>query len=239
MKRSPLNPTLLLSLLLIASGSGPVGADAAKDERKAEPEAPFESEIRAFEAADKTDPPPPGGVVFVGSSSIRMWTTLTEDFPTLNVINRGFGGSQIADSTRYAGRIVVPYKPRTIVLYAGDNDIAAGKSPKQVSEDFAAFVAAVRKELPETLVLFIAIKPSVARWHLVEQIREANRLIAAAAAKDDSLGYIDVFTPMLGADGKPRPELLVDDGLHLSRKGYLLWTEVVGRALDRSAPPAE
>jgi len=216
---------LLLPLLagaLIARGA----ADPAAPE-----EAPFEAEIRAFEVADAKKPPAPGGVLFVGSSSIRLWATLAEDFPDHHVVNRGFGGSRVADSTRYADRIVLPYKPKTIVLYAGDNDVAGGRSPREVRADFEAFVEKVRSAMPETRVLFIAIKPSVARWKLVDKIREANRLVREFAEADDRLGYIDIFTPMLGDDGMPREELLVADGLHLNEKGYALWREVVARHL--------
>ena len=215
-------PPVVVVLAVLAAGV----ASAAKPE-PAEP--PFEKEIRAFEAADAKSPPAPGGVLFVGSSSIRLWATLAKDFPDLPVINRGFGGSQIADSTRYADRIVIPYKPRTIVMYAGDNDVAAGKSPERVLTDFKAFVEKVHAALPETQVLFISIKPSVARWELVGKMREANRLVREFAESDEKLGYVDVFTPMLGEDGKPRGELLGPDGLHLNEKGYAVWREVVAR----------
>ena len=197
---------------------------------------PFAEEIRAFEAADAKRPPEPGGVLFVGSSSIRLWKTLARDFPDLPVINRGFGGSQVADSTRYAPRIVLPYKPKTIVLYAGDNDVAAGRSPEQVLADFKAFVETVRAELPRTRILFISIKPSTARWHLIDKIREANRLVREFTRGGERLGFVDVFTPMLGDDGKPRVELLGPDGLHVNEKGYALWREVVAAAL--AEPPA-
>lgn len=187
----------------------------------------FETEIRAFEAADRKHPPPADAVLFIGSSSIRLWDTLAKDFPDVPVINRGFGGSQIADSTRYADRIVIPYHPRRIVLYAGDNDIAAGKSPQQVRDDFRAFVEKVRASLTDVPISFISIKPSLARWPLVDKIREANRLVEQCTREQKGLEYIDVFTPMLGPDGKPRPELFRNDGLHMNRNGYQLWTSVI------------
>lgn len=190
---------------------------------------PFEKEIRAFEEHDRRQPPPADAVLFIGSSSIRLWTTLSEDFPDLPVINRGFGGSQIADSTRYADRIVIPYHPRRIVMYAGDNDIAAGKRPGQVLDDFAVFVQKVRTALPDVPIDFISIKPSLLRWKLVDQIREANRLVERHTRQEKNLGYIDVFSPMLSADGKPRRELFRDDGLHLNRQGYALWAMVIRR----------
>jgi lysophospholipase L1-like esterase len=189
---------------------------------------PFENEIKAFEAADRKQMPAPGGVLFLGSSSIRLWKTLAQDFPGVPVINRGFGGSTIPDSTRYAPRIMLPYKPKTIVFYAGDNDLANGATPQKVLEDFKKLVATVRPELPETRILFIAVKPSPKRWNLADRQREANRLVREFTQTDlKRLGFIDVYTPMLGDDGKPRPELFVEDQLHMNAKGYELWTSIV------------
>jgi lysophospholipase L1-like esterase len=190
-------------------------------------EGPFEKEIKAFETADQKQMPPKDAVLFIGSSSIRKWTTLAADFPGIAVINRGFGGSKIADSTRYADRIVFPYHPRLIVMYAGDNDIAAGNSPQKVLEDFQGFVKKVRETMPGEPIDFISIKPSLKRWKLVEKIKEANSLIEAYTKTEKGLGYIDVFPPMLGSDGKPRAELFQPDGLHMVHKGYELWTSII------------
>jgi lysophospholipase L1-like esterase len=187
----------------------------------------WEKDIQAFEAADKKSPPPQGAVLFIGASTIRLWTTLAQDFPEHKVINRGFGGSQIADSTYYADRIVIPYKPRLIVLRAGGNDINAGKTPEQVFEDFKAFVATVRAKLPETRIAFISNTPSPARWSQVEKQKKANQLIREFIASDKNLDYIDIFDAMLGADGKPREELFVTDRLHCSSEGYKVWTKIV------------
>ncbi len=187
----------------------------------------WEPAIRAFQAKDRKQAPAKGGIVFVGSSSIVLWD-LAKSFPGLDAINRGFGGSQLADSVRYAGRIVIPYQPRTVVLYAGDNDLAAGKAPEQVFDAYRSFVAAIHAALPKTRILYIAIKPSKARWKLIDKIRAANRLIADFAAKDPRLVFIDVEEPMLGTDGKPRPELFMPDGLHLNAEGYRLWAGLVG-----------
>ncbi|NUQ66342.1 MAG: hypothetical protein HUU20_28095 [Pirellulales bacterium] len=186
----------------------------------------WEPAIAAMEAQDRESPPPENGILFVGSSSIRMWE-VKQSFPDLPVINRGFGGSQIADSVRYADRIVLPYRPRVIVFYAGDNDIAAGKTPEQVADDFKAFVGKVRDGLPRTRIVFIGIKPSIRRWAMVDKMREANRLIRALAAEDERLEYVDVDAPMIGHDGKPRAELFRSDGLHLSAEGYRRWADLV------------
>jgi lysophospholipase L1-like esterase len=187
----------------------------------------WEPEVQTWEEQDRRNPPKPGAVLFIGSSSIRLWHTLAEDFPGVEVINRGFGGSEIADSTDLAHRIVVPYRPRMIVLYAGDNDLASRRTPRQVRDDFAAFVARVRKDLPQARIAFIAIKPSLARAQLLEKMREANALVRDYAAGQQGVVFMDVFTPMMTRGGAVRPELFVEDGLHLNRAGYELWRSVI------------
>lgn len=186
----------------------------------------WEKTIRHFEEHDKKSPSPKNAILFVGSSSIRGWDLL-KYFPGLKMINRGFGGSHIADSVEFVSRIVIPYEPEIVVLYAGDNDINAGKSPERVFGDFKAFVKVVHDNLPETRIVFIAIKPSIRRWGLVGRMRETNALISALIEKDNRLRYVDIDTPMLDIDGKPRAELFIDDGLHLSDAGYRLWTSLV------------
>jgi lysophospholipase L1-like esterase len=187
----------------------------------------WEPDIQRFEAADRISPRRPGALVFVGSSSIRMWETLEADFPGLPVLNRGFGGSELSDAVRFADRIVTPYKPRVVVLYAGDNDLAAGKTPAQVSADFRSFVAIVRRKLPETRIAFVAIKPSLARLSIIDKARETNQLIRDYVRGDDKLAYVDVFAPMLDASGKPRQELFLEDGLHMNAKGYVIWRDLI------------
>ncbi len=194
----------------------------------------WESTIQEFEKQDKTNPPPQGAVLFVGSSSIRMWP-LKHCFPDLPVINRGFGGSFVEDSLYYADRIVLPYKPRVIVFYAGDNDIASGKTPEQVFHDFTTFVKKVHEALPKTRIIYIAIKPSIARWKLIDKMREANRLIQDFTRKDARLTFVDIDTPMTGPDGRPRRELFLEDGLHLNDEGYALWTSLI-QPLLRETP---
>ncbi|MFT3761839.1 MAG: SGNH/GDSL hydrolase family protein [Pseudoxanthomonas sp.] len=180
-----------------------------------------------FAAEDAANPPPKGAVLFVGSSSIRFWTTLAQDFPGVATINRGFGGSEVRDSTWYADRIVVPYAPRLIVLYAGDNDINSGRSPRQVRDDFVAFVQRVRRDLPHARIAYLAIKPSPSRIEQLSAQREANALVRAEAARLPDVDFIDVATPMLDADGQPRAELFGPDRLHMNRAGYELWRGIV------------
>jgi lysophospholipase L1-like esterase len=194
--------------------------------------APFESEIRKFDDADRAAPPEPGGVVFTGSSSIRLWTTMAEDFPGVRPINRGFGGSEISDAIRYVDRVVIRYQPAQVVFYSGDNDLNKGKSPAQVAADYKEFVDVILAKRPNTRIVIISIKPSLARWALVDQMRETNRRVQQLVAADPAhLAYVDVFTPMLGTDGKPRPELYVADGLHMTRAGYEIWKGAVTPAL--------
>jgi lysophospholipase L1-like esterase len=183
----------------------------------------WEKSIAAFEKQDQTTPPPKNAVLFVGSSSIVKWN-LKKHFPGLDAINRGFGGSEMADSAHFAPRIVFKYKPRLIVVYAGDNDIAAGQSPEKVRDDFRDFVRVVRTELKDTPIIYLSIKPSVKRRALWDKMHRANRLVEEVCARDASLTYLDVGKLLLDKDGKPRPELFARDGLHLSEKGYDLWT---------------
>jgi lysophospholipase L1-like esterase len=187
--------------------------------------------IDKFTQADATHPPPRDAVVFVGSSSIVKWTSLAQDFPGVQVINRGFGGSELEDSVYYADRIVIPYQPRTVVLYAGDNDLNAGKSPERVLADFKDFVARIHTALPKARVVFIAIKPSPSRWKIKDKVIRANELIAAECARDKRLAFADIYTPMLDANGEPRPELFVKDMLHMNAAGYAVWRPVVAPLL--------
>lgn len=191
----------------------------------------WEPAIEAFEQRDAIDPPAQGGILFVGSSSIRFWNT-KKHFPGHDVINRGFGGSQTSDVLQYMDRIVLPYEPRIIVLYVGDNDLAAGKSPEQVVDDTRTFIRRVHGVLPKTRIVYIAIKPSIARWNLVDSVRQVNAQIQKIAEETPNVEFVDVDAPMIGTDGKPREELFIADGLHLSASGYELWRGLVRPHLD-------
>jgi lysophospholipase L1-like esterase len=187
----------------------------------------FAPEIRAFELADSVQPPAAGGVVFVGSSSIKNWTNVAADFPGVTVLNRGFGGSTLADVVQYMDRIVLRYRPRLVVLYAGDNDLTMGRSPDQLVADYRSFVARLRAKQPGTRLAFISIKPSPARRTLIPAARETNRRIRAETAGDSLQTFVDVFSPMLGPKEQPRPELFLADSLHMTRRGYLLWRRLL------------
>jgi len=192
----------------------------------------WHTELAAFAKADQERPPAEDGVLFVGSSTIRFWTRLAQDFPQLPVvINRGFGGSTMADCSYFARELVVRYKPRHVLVYAGDNDLAEGHTPLQVLENFARFANAVRAELPNTRISYISIKPSPSREKLLPQMRETNDIIAAYLRRLPNSEYIDVYAPMLGIDGRPRAELFRGDMLHLNDEGYRLWRSIIGAHL--------
>lgn len=190
----------------------------------------WEDTIANFETAARNAPPEAGGILFLGSSSIRMWD-LTLYYPNKNVINRGFGGSHIEDSLHYFGRLVTPLEPSAIVFYAGDNDIAWGKSPERVLEDYQAFAGKVMDRLPDTQLVFIEIKPSIARWDKGESMRAANRMIAEWSKEHPQLHVLNIDNPMLGDDGRPREELFLGDGLHLNKQGYDLWTRLLNEKM--------
>ncbi len=203
---------------LLVNGGVPTAGVLARQDK-------WTKEMAAFEEQDKKDPAI-GGVVFVGSSSIRLWD-LKKSFPDVAALNRGFGGSEIPDSVSHADLLVIRHKPRVVIFYAGDNDIANGRTPQQVFSDYKAFVTKVHAALPQTRIAFIAIKPSIQRWALVDKVRAANALVREFAATDDRLGFIDVDGPMLGWDEKPRKDLFIADGLHMTPKGYEVWTALV------------
>jgi lysophospholipase L1-like esterase len=186
-------------------------------------------QIEAFEAEDAENFPEPGLILFTGSSSVRLWSSLESDMAPLRVLNRGFGGAHMDHVTHFADRIITPYQPRALVLYVGDNDIGAGKTPERVEDDYRALVRHVRKTQPEIPIYFLTIKASRLRWSLWPLMEEANARIAAIAAEDPRLHVIDVSAPMIerGGGAPPPGELFLFDGLHLSEQGYALWTSVV------------
>ena len=192
----------------------------------------FENDIRAFEAADRASPPPTNAVLFIGSSTIRLWDTVQADFPGVVLFNRGFGGATCPDVLHFMDRIVIPYRPRAIVFYDGDNDLAHGRSTAQVVRDIREFVSRVHDKLPATKIILLFIKPSPQRWALVDKARAVNAEIRALADADPRVECVDVFTPMLGKDGLPRPELYVEDGLHMSPAAYRIWRDILKPYLE-------
>jgi lysophospholipase L1-like esterase len=207
------------------------GARLALAQSPADPDpARFEAEIKGFDELDRKNTPQKGAVLFVGSSSIKRWPT-AEGLPGLTVINRGFGGSYIADVNHYFDQTVRRYAPSVIVFYAGDNDLGSGKSPDRVFADYQAFVEKVHGAKPDTEIFFIAIKPSLARWKLWQTMKAFNERVRAFSSSRPRLHFVDVAPPMLGTDGQPRPELFVEDGLHMTPAGYEIWNDLVSRAV--------
>lgn len=207
-------PGVLWLLILVVFATVSVAKEIDK--------APFASEIAAFEKWDHQNAVPRDAILFVGSSTIRMWQT-ADAFPDLPIVNRGFGGSTVADVNLYADRIVFKYKPRTIVFYAGDNDIAGGRSPDRVVSDFQTFATNVHDRLPETRLIYLAIKPSIARWQLWPKMQEVNSRIKTILDRDPRFTYIDTAPALLGPDGRPDKANFREDGLHMNKQGYAAW----------------
>ncbi|MFK7923606.1 MAG: GDSL-type esterase/lipase family protein [Bacteroidia bacterium] len=192
----------------------------------------FENEIRVFEKADSTANLPEDFVLFVGSSSVRMWKTMDEDLAPLAVLNRGFGGSNFQDLLYFADRIVFKYQPSAVVVYEGDNDIVSDTlKPEHVAMRMGAFQELMQQKLPGVPTYFLAVKPSIARRNLLAKAQATNVLIQEMAANDEMLNYIDVATPMMTEDGKIRSDIFIEDSLHMNATGYALWTEVVRKIL--------
>ncbi|MBL0422977.1 GDSL family lipase [Ramlibacter sp. AW1] len=180
--------------------------------------------LAEFAKADRERPPGEGGVLFVGSSSIRLWPQLPQAFSHVPlVINRGFGGSTMSDCHELVRQLVLQYRPRQVLVYAGENDLAQGRTPQQVLASFQAFAQAVRSELPGVRIGYISIKPSPLHQRLLPQVREANRLLASYMGQLPNAEFVDVFTAMIDASGHPRPELFGPDRLHMNEAGYAVW----------------
>lgn len=197
-----------------------------------EKERPFEKEILAFEQQDSVEFPPKGAIVFTGSSSIRMWKDLKERFEGYAIIQRGFGGSQLSDVIYYADRILIPYRPSKVFVYAGDNDLAAGQSADEVFEEFMEFHALMTDSLPYTDVYFIAAKPSPSRQHLLPEYEAFNNMVADFISEQaGTWQYVDVFNAMLDDNGVPMGDLFLEDRLHMNSKGYDIWEELISKYL--------
>ena len=190
---------------------------------------PFYDEIKSFQKQDSAQLPPKNAVLFVGSSSIKLWTSLQKDLPMHSIINRGFGGSSLPDVIRYADEIIIRYRPAQVVIYGGDNDLASSDTvtAQIVSDRFQQLFNLIRKQLPEVAIAFISIKPSPSREHLLQKQLGANELIKAFLKKQTKAAYIDVFNSMIDQQGKPKAELFVEDRLHMNQKGYAIWLQVV------------
>lgn len=229
---NPRTAVLLAALLVATLGARAEGVQSTSF-------AAWQPTMNEFAAADLKRRPDNNGVLFVGSSTIRLWSNLAEDFREQPVvINRGFGGSTLADCDHFVRQLVLQYRPAQVLVYAGDNDLAMGRTPAQVAETFARFTKAVRAELPRTRIAYISIKPSPSRAELLPKIRETNQLIAEQLRQLENADYIDTHTAMLTPDGRPRPELFLPDMLHMNASGYALWQSVIAPYLAASAAVA-
>jgi lysophospholipase L1-like esterase len=214
----------LAVLWLLASPVIAAGDDFSRRER----------EVKNFEENDRRNPPKPGAILFTGSSSILRWTSLAADFAPHYVISRGFAGGGITDLTYFSRRIIVPYHPKMIVVYAGENDLVVGRSPEGVLADFDFFVKKLRMDVPDVTTGFISIKPSPGRTELLQRIRTSNKLIEQYTTEHKGIKYIDVFTSMIDTTGAIRKELFDRDGIHMNKAGYEVWRSVIAAHLNNS-----
>ena len=200
-----------------------------------DPEDPtrWESDIAAFEAQDAEMQPPEDALLFIGSSSIRLWKTLKEDMAPMPVIQRGFGGSKLGDAIYYIDRIVAPYNPKAIVIFSGTNDIAGDnpKSAEAVLKLYKTFVDEVHTRMPDTPIYFIAISPTRARWEHLQIVYDTNALVERYSNEQDHLHYIDTASALIDEQGESREDLFIDDKLHLNPEGYKVWTSIIRPAL--------
>jgi len=222
--------TMVLSLSLFPIGESYLTAQ----QPSGNPAERWENAIQKFETEDTKQMPELGQTLFVGSSSIRLWNT-GRSFPGTTIINRGFGGSQISDVNYFFDRIVAKYRPSVIVLYAGDNDIANGKTAESVVSDFMVFWTKIKQIIPDCTVIYIPIKPSLSRWKMWPEMEATNQEIRRFAKRQYNLRVAGIVKPMLGSNGEPKPDLFVQDGLHLNQQGYQVWTQVVEKLLKETS----
>ncbi len=220
-----MNSTAMRTAALLVLGLGLQGALAQSPR--------WEREIAAFEQADRTSPRPHVQVLFYGSSSFRLWSDLQAAFPGVDLLNRGFGGSELSDLIEFVDRVVIPHAPRLLLIYGGDNDIAAGKSAEVVLHDFEELVKRVRSALPRTRIAFVSVKPSPSREKFLPIQQEANASVRRFAQTHRRVDYIDAATPLLTRNGRPDPRLFRADRLHLNQDGYDIWRRILGKYLHR------
>ena len=191
----------------------------------------WDAEVNGLTDIDLKQAPPANPILFVGSSSFRMWTNLRTSFPNLKVLNRAFGGSRLEDVNHYFERLVTPYNPKIIVLYAGENDVNEGVEPETVLESYRKFISMVRAKFPKIKLVYVGLKPSPSRWALADKFKQTNNLIKAEIAKDKRAVFVDVWQPMLNEKGEPRPELFKPDMPHMKENGYEIWRNLLVKYL--------
>lgn len=191
--------------------------------------APFYEDIQAFQKQDKDSMPPKDAILFVGSSSFTMWKDVQGYFPGYTIINRGFGGSTLLDVINYANAIIIPYQPKQIVIYCGENDLAYDDSlyPAQVKERFEQLFNIIREKYKKVPIVYISIKPSPSRQQLMPKFNVANVMIKNFLRKKKYTTFIDVYHAMLEADGTPMKDIFIEDNLHMNAKGYHIWQQLI------------
>jgi lysophospholipase L1-like esterase len=185
-------------------------------------ESRFEKQVRLYEAADQANPPPQGAIMLAGDSQFFRWKTYREDLPGYALVNRGIDSFQTSDLIQFTDRLVLPHRPRLIVLHVGGNDVHNGKSPERVLADFKTFVAKVHAVLPQVPIYFSSITPGPGRWDEAAQRKATNQVIKEYIATQPDLKFIDLWDAMLTADGKPREDIWVEDRVHPNHAGYLI-----------------
>ncbi|MEX1213197.1 MAG: GDSL-type esterase/lipase family protein [Balneolaceae bacterium] len=195
----------------------------------------FDDQIGQFVRYDAQNSAPEEAILFTGSSSIRIWKT-ADAFPDYPILNRGFGGSHISDVLHFFDDVIGTYNPRLVIFYAGDNDVASGKSAEQTLADYQYLTTQVLALNNRVEMVFIPIKPSGSRWHLWEEMSRANEMVRSLSDRNPRLHYVDFATPMLSEDGTPDLSLLQDDQLHLTEKGYDVWNSILAPELERLYP---
>ena len=190
---------------------------------------PFADEIAAFKKQDSIAFPPKHAILFVGSSSFRKWQDVSAYFPNYTIINRGFGGSTLPDMIRYEQDIIFRYQPKQIVIYCGENDVASSDTvtAQILFERFKKLYSDIRMVMPAVPLLFVSLKPSPSRWQMRDRMIAANKLIKKYLKKKNNAAFVSVWNDMLGADGKPMPDIFVGDNLHMNAKGYAIWQKLI------------
>jgi lysophospholipase L1-like esterase len=226
---------LLLSYLLLSFGGRLPAQALPPGQSSFTTQPPFWNEIAEFKHRDSLQHPPANAILFIGSSSFRKWTNVQMDFPGYTIINRGFGGSTFEDLIHYAKDIIYPYHPRQVVIYCGDNDLAAEPrmTGKKVYKRFVKLYDMIRKHLDNIDIVFVSIKPSPSREKLMPEMEEANDLIRNFMAQRSHAAFVDVYHLMLNAHGHPMDELFIADKLHMNEKGYKIWQQAIQPYLDK------
>ncbi len=196
---------------------------------------PFADEIQAFKNQDKINPPPANAILFVGSSSFRKWTDVSSYFPGYTIINRGFGGSVFPDVIRYENDIIIPYHPKQVVIYCGDNDLASSDAitADSVFERFKVLFEGIRQGLPGENIVYVSIKPSPSRARLQEKMEKANLLIQTYLSIQSHAAFVDVYHKMLNPDGSIMADIFLEDKLHMNAKGYAIWQKAIEPYLSK------